>query len=539
MIWQNIIQNDFQRNFFTNYLNLMSVVSGEKQAKTSSKSAEDKKFSSTIITNFFNNYFKGETVLVSEDPNAAPVTQHLTFKNFPVDDKNKQKSKDKSQKPPPKHNVIDLNKYDGLKTFVETFNNLVREKPSIDMFNVVDLTFDVKLRACLDIVEKFKPNGPERVLQTHLIPQLGFSSENVTTIQSFINAINEFFENIDKIKTKIYNTEFPHSVHDDKEPEKGVNVIYLQHISKFHDEILNWVINDGIDDSDIMLEIQRKFSMEPEYKGLTDLKERQHLQTQLLNPDISSKVLNPPLIDDPKHDGKKLVDPKWCDNLRPVEKNKSGLLVPSSIDKLTPIELHNVKALVRELNIVASFLKILRGGHKAKPEIDLKQCLSRYNHVFAKSRQFYESHKKLKDDSYESFLKYFVEAVRFIKSEFNYKTPLKTFINDLKPKVQLKFNKKLRAAIEELVKADKITDDDINRVAAAHKEEWMYISSPKTYDVNELSIYAKIGKFAEVNVTKEFRIAIGIAIVMFIQEQIALIRAAEGKRKEVVIYFKV
>ena len=51
--------------------------------------------------------------------------------------------------------------------------------------------------------------------------------------------------------------------------------------------------------------------------------------------------------------------------------------------------------------------------------------------------------------------------------------------------------------------------------------------------------YSKIGKFSGLDVKKEFRVAIGIAIVAFIQEQIALIKAGNKKKKEIQVFIRV
>lgn len=493
-----------------------------KQA--TSKNADEKKFSSTIITNFFNNHYRNvELPIAGAEPDQPG--QRLSFKNYPGKVDKKQIK-----------NVIDLQAYKGLKDFTKVYEELLAQNPDILMSEVIDATFDLKLRACLDIADTFKLNKDENVFKTQVIPQLGFEVPKETTIKSFIDAINSFFENEDKIKTKIYNAEFPHNVHDKSKEAKGVNIIYLQHISKYHDDILNMVINDEFEDGEILREIQRKFAMECDTKGITDVKAKQRIALQLVHPEIAEYIINPPMIADPKHKGAKIVDAKWPDRLKAVERKGRDIIVTDT--DMTKDEKNHVKDLIRELNMVESFIRIIRSGHESDPTIDLHDCLKRYNHIYEETKRFYEAHKTLPDDSYETFLKYFVETVRFIKNKFNYKAPLKTFINDTKGSVQFKFNKKLRAEIEKLIAKDKVTDEDIVRIAAEHKEEWMYINSPKTYDFNELSIYSKIGKYLNVPIAKDYRIGVGVAIVSYIQDQIELIRASNGKKHDISIYIK-
>ena len=495
-----------------------SATKSTSQAKTD----DEKKFSSTIVTNFFNNHFRNVNLVIPEDEDQA--VQRITFKNFPAKPDKK-----------PIHNVVDLQNYKGLKDFIETYEALVTNDPNIQMSEVIDATFDMRLRACLDIADTFKVNKPENVFKSHVIPQLGFEVPKETSIQTFIEAINDFFKNEDKIKTKIYNAEFPHNVHDKTKDAKGVNVIYLQHISKYHDDVLKMVIEDELEDIEILREIQRKFAMDCDAKG-ADVKEKQRIALQIVHPEIAEKVINPPMIADPKHKGAMIVDAKWPEKLKAVE--RKGREIVMTEEEMTANEKTNVRALIRELTMVESFIRIIRGGHESDTSVDLHECLTRYRHIYDETRKFYEAHKVLKDDSYESFIKYFIETVRFIKNKFNYKAPLKTFINDTKGKVQFKFNKKLRAEIEKAINKEKVTDEDIARIAAEHKEEWMYINSPKTYDINELSIYSKIGKYANIPITKDFRIGVGIAIVAYIQDQVALIRAANAKKRDIVIYIK-
>lgn len=491
----------------------------------SQKDGEEKKFSPTIVTNFFNNHFRNIDLMCDQNSDNEQGLQRITFKNYPV-------KPDKR----PLRNVIDLQDYKGLKDFIEIYETLISKDPNIQMSEVIDATFDLKIRSCLDIADTFKINRSENVFRSHVIPQLGFSTPKETSINTFIDAINNFFENEDKIKTKIYNAEFPHNVHDNTKEAKGVNVIYLQHISKYHDDVLKMVIEDELDDIEILREIQRKFAMDCDVKGVTDVKEKQRIALQVVHPEIAEKIINPPKIPDPKHKGVMITDPKWFENLKVAERKGREIIVTD--EEMTPVEKMNVKALVRELNMVESFIRIIKGGHEADPSVDLHECLAHYRHIYDETRKFYDAHKVLKDDSYESFLKYFIETVRFIKNKFNYKAPLKTFINDTKGKVQFKFNKKLRAEIEKAIKKDKLTDEDINRIATEHKSEWMYINSPKTYDINELSIYAKIGKYANIPIVKDFRIALGIAIVSYIQDQVNIIRAQNSKKHDIVIYIK-
>ena len=92
-----------------------------------------------------------------------------------------------------------------------------------------------------------------------------------------------------------------------------------------------------------------------------------------------------------------------------------------------------------------------------------------------------------------------------------------------------------------LIIKDKINIDDdekIKELATIHAKDWKYINFPKSYDPNDLNIYGKIGKICGLDIHKEYRIAIGISLVAFIQERIALIRAANRRKRDIQIYIK-
>ena len=541
----------------------------QKQQELKQEDFDDKKFSPTIIINFLNNYYRN---INSSDDSRK---QSIVFKSYP----NKSTTFNKA--------TIDLYKYQGLLDFIETYKLM----PNEDYSKIIERVFDLKLHTCLDIADKYKTNDKKKVnvFQEFIIPQLEFGKKREVSIQDFINAINAFFENDSKIKTKIYNSVFPHDTHHSDELPKGVNVIYLQHISKFHDEILEMVINKGMNDLDILIECQKIFSKNhkiSDSKGITpDMRERTIVQ--LLNPKIAEIVLNPPMVQDKR--GNNMIDPKWIDKLHACELNKRSRKFVELDELLSNEEKKNVRELVRELTIAKSFIKIIRGGANARRlvkdktikrdkdgnevevevertepvNVNFKECLEQYKAIYADTRKFYEKWKKLINDeydkikfnkksddakaneeyerlTYELFLRYFIEAVKFVKSKFNYTTPLKTFINDIKKDIMFKFNKNLRTKINEKIEQNEpISHEEIAELAKDYYREWMFLNSPKTYDPTELSIYSKIGKFCGVPIKKDYRIAIGIAIVAYIQEQIKIIRAIYSKKREIQVYIKV
>ena len=537
-----------------------------KQTKTSSPKVE-KPFSPTVITNFLNNYYRNLSMKHVNE-------QNVSFKVAPTD------------KPLTAQQLsIDLSKYDGLKIFNDTYKLVMEqaneaedpEKAKKDaMDRTIDITFDMKLRACLDNARVYKTNDKTKIntFQEFIIPQLGFDTNNMMNIKDYINGVSSYFANESKLKTKIYNLVFPHDSHDQDKLPVGVNVIYLQHVSKYHDEILDLVINNGADEAKVMKEVQKLYAKESKLP--------QDVKLQLLHPTIPLTVLNPPTVATKK--GKQTVDLKWIDELKAVKNNKTKLIETEEL--MTSEQKKAVKALVRELMIAKSFVKIINGGKNArKVEIvegkqvavplkpNLKTCLEQYNKVYGDTIKFYNDWKERieqelehieqekeagsitiedtegktaeqiiaereEEQQYALFLKYFISAVRFIHDTLKYEHPFKAFINDVKKDVCFKFNKALHGEIEKLISADEFDESKVDEVAAAYHKNWKFINFPKSYDPNDLSIYSKIGKYCGLDIRKEFRVAVGIAIVAFIQEKIGLLKAANSRKKEIQIYIK-
>jgi len=559
-----------------------------------------KPFSPTIITNFLNNHYKNEG-----------GEQHLTFKNYPSD-KSKMTKTDNT-KP-----VINLNDYFGLQVFIDQF----KEMKDSNYTELIDqFAADLKLRACLDIANKYTLNNRDKmnVFEEYVIPQLGFGKTRDISIVDYINAIQSIFDDDTKIKTKLYNSIFPHADHDLKKYPRGVNLIYLQHISKFHDEILDMLITQKMDDQAILSSVQERFTKQCLGSSKLTMEEKKRATLQMLNPLIVERVMKPPMIE---VNHKQVVDQKWIDTLTVYENKKGDYTVTEAV--LTKLEKTKIKELVRELSIAKSFIKIIRGAEQARKiiglegevepsetgtvieerdrkgkskgryvvenqNVDLKFCLDEYKNRYAQIQEFrkkwqakiaaelekinLESQKErsryqsrstgteteeneestlksigetIKDTAskllYNLFLKFFVKVARFLRDKLGIDNPVKAITSELKRGVSFKFNKKLREGLNKLIDAEqkpRDMKDTLMQLAEEHYADWKTLNCPKTYDVNELSVYSKIGKFCGLNLKKDYRIAVGVAIVAYIQEQIALIKAKYARRKEVQVFIKV
>ena len=100
------------RRYFLPARNSMSRNS--RSTKQSSAPTEEKQFSSTIITNFLNNYYRNLAM-------KNPSTQSLNFKVFPADKANKVNQP-----------VIDLYNYQGLLDFIAIYK-AAQELPEAEL----------------------------------------------------------------------------------------------------------------------------------------------------------------------------------------------------------------------------------------------------------------------------------------------------------------------------------------------------------------------------------------------------------------------
>ena len=158
-------------------------------------------------------------------------------------------------------NTVDLLDYKGLFAFIQSYikhhqiplevRNAEENPVPFSMSEVIESVFDMRLRGALHIADvyKGKANTDEmrRVMEDSVLPDLGFERDAATDLAGYFTALQEFINNDERIKTKVYNTVFPHTVHRDNELPKGVNIIYLRNMCRFDGAVLDFVINNDFD----------------------------------------------------------------------------------------------------------------------------------------------------------------------------------------------------------------------------------------------------------------------------------------------------
>ena len=349
------------------------------------------------------------------------------------------------------------------------------------------------------------------------------------------------------------------------------------------------IINQNMDEAEIVAEVQRLFTAAYQENNIGKVKDKdkdkekekkkqfQRLLVQLANPKILEMVMKPQITEDKK--GRDTVDSKWINSLKVVE----GKGFRETPNDLTTEEKRVIRSLVKELNIVRSFIKIVEGGKRAREIVfdgegkaiengtvqrkngkgetknivvhqtrqvkaDFKKCLQEYHTKYDKFVKFYSSWKQQidavdKNDSkklFDLFIRYLIASVRLVKRELYYVMPLKMFTNDIKKEVIFKFNKTLKADLEKYInQTAEARPEEINELVKIHFGNWKYINSPKTYDPSELGVYGKIGRYIARNIKKEYREAIGIAMVGYMQEQIQLLSAKYSKKHDLPIFIRV
>ena len=142
---------------------------------------------------------------------------------------------------------------------------------------------------------------------------------------------------------------------------------------------------------------------------------------------------------------------------------------------------------------------------------------------------------------------------QFILSEtFGIKTPMKLIASSIKSKVEFKFTRQLKDNFDTLIKAyearnagsdkekeenEKHIQEIISQTAKYCEDNTKSISIVKGYDFldRSLEIYSNVGRYCGVNLPKPYRVAMGIAIVNWINEKINLFIAANRKREVLII----
>ena len=397
--------------------------------------------------------------------------------------------------------------------------------------------YDIHLRSCLSIAAagfKLHPkpskNDEEGSVETPngfydlLVPQLGFTSRKEIEAKDYIESTRAYFES-DALRIKGFNKVFPHSIRNEEREKKGINYYFLQRLVPRYDEILKDVVVEKKNDLDILMKRQQ------------DIAKKAKSKKQLADMNICTNVMNPP------------EDKKWISKLLDITDKKKE---KSVISKEVQVE---VQKMVHELLAVKSFLSVVRRSIEAAEDEDaVEKAYKSFTEMCEELDRFNARHKTI-ENTFEAFAKYIVDATFILKDTFGIQAPLKLITSSIKNKVEFKFTRKLKEYFDELINAYTAMEKSSEKTKVDEKEhieeltkkiaEFCQsnanaISIVKGYNFldKSLEIYSNVGRYVNVALPKNYRIAIGIAMIKWINEKIELIAAENKKRESLIIDFK-
>lgn len=420
-------------------------------------------------------------------------------------------------------------------------SNVIKTKMSdIEYLNylIENHVYDIHLRSCLNIAATgFKSNPkpkktddeteqhPLNVYYELLVPQLGFVPRKEIEAKDYIQSIREYFEG-DALRIKGFNKAFPHSVRNGDKEQKGINYFFLQRLVPNYNDVLEAIVVKKQEDTEIIAKCQADLAKK--YSRLN--------KKQAADPVITENVLN------------KVKDTKWISKLIDVSDKKKEKTISKDVQE-------DIHKLVHDLLSTKAFIEVVRRSvEAAKDEDEIKTAYEEFNKMCSELDSFNRRHKTI-DNTFESFAKYIVDANFILKDTFGITVPLKLIASSIKNKVEFKFTRKLKEKFDELIKAhvekmngsEKAKEEEkahidnlVKEIAEYCKNNSSAISVVKGYDFldKSLEIYSNIGRCIDVPLPKNYRVALGIAIVKWINEKIEKFASENKKRESLIIDFK-
>jgi hypothetical protein len=488
-----------------------------KNAQTSNEQSKNG-FSVNVLINFLNNYYsrcKWPTL------DGSSNKQTISFRNT-------------LKKKAPTTPIIELSKYSYLMAFFQQYKDQFKESENIN--TVINSVWDFRLRGALTLAEQFSLNKSEDV--GLLLEQMDLSPPHTYEIRDLIEYINEFLRNENQLKLKIFNSVFPHPKHKEDGGDKGVNLVYLQRYSSFVENVLEQ-IKSGADFDDILEKCQQdlRTKREEHYKAEIEnnsvTKEAaQRIFYQITNPNIIN------LVD--ACDNKKNII-KYIKTKIPVFKRtkKNGKFVyePVANQQLTSVECNEIIQYVRESKSVLSFINMMKRIYDiilSRGET-FEHYLDEFNRKISLIHEFVQEHSNIPEEvTFTTFITMVAEVCKLLKETGIYNNPVTQFAADIRNIVPLKFPNKLRVNLVKYINNEHTNSSFVESVLE-YENDWQQIVYPKAYSIDSMEIYSKIGKFGNIGLEKRYRLAVGLALISWIQEEIRQIRALNVKRRDIKI----
>jgi hypothetical protein len=236
-------------------------------------------------------------------------------------------------------------------------------------------------------------------------------------------------------------------------------------------------------------------------------------------------------------------------------KNATRIGVKKNEDsRLTSSEKSAIKELVKELSVTSSFLKIIDAGRDFE-EIDNEKMVEyyeKYNEKINSLEQYFKAQKasRKKKLTNSDLITYFIQTSVIVGRIFEYKQPLKQFIQEINGFYHFDFNKDVRKKLNTLVNDTvssgnvKGLNQEIESFLTENKEFIKNFGKTTKNNVERVfNQFANIGSLLNIGdgihkPSKLIRTAIGLGLVEWIVRQTELIAAADGKKVDVRIYIK-
>lgn len=323
----------------------------------------------------------------------------------------------------------------------------------------------------------------------HIVNQLEFTDIEKFEPTEIAGNIAEFFTS-DKLKFKLYNAMFPHpSISQKKDnSEKGehLNKVYLQNISKYHDEYLKMMYTGkGKTSAQDLF----KFACGKIAKDVTISKSL--TAEKLFNADY--KKLNESFTKDERNE---------CDEI----------IKAAKYEKVVSERYHRCYSLAMEQGLM-----------------DTKKNKAMYAEYMNTIEHFKELSKNVMAadvSTIERFIDVLIDAFREADKRIHYKGAIKNFIKDIDCVKKLVFTQRFKQVLTRLIAEDKTVSIKysgstfnakfIKKTGEEGELAGDVIQEAKHTFNNVYDALAKVGLFVGNRVRKDIRVGIGIAIIDYI-----------------------
>ena len=426
--------------------------------------------------------------------------------------------------------IIDISKYTALDEFKravesheESENRKSTKTKETEKWNAITHgIWNFKLRGILTAIndnfmkKKLEDGTIDTSLFTdHLISQLNLSSNEEFSPSGIVGNIAEFFTS-SRFKFKLYNSMFSHpSLSPEKsEKDKGIhlNKLYLQNISKFHDEYLRMIYTGKVSSSTDLF----KYACQKISKDITTSKDM--TADRLFNADY--KKLNESFTKDERIEFEKVI--------------KSV-----KYEKVVSERYFKCYSLSLEQNLT-----------------DEKDAKKQYKAYVETIKHFQDVAKTIMASdvsTHEKFIDVFVSAYREADKLIHYKNSIKNFIKDIECQKKLMFTQRFKQILSRIISDDQslvvkysgqtFSAEFEKKDGKKAKVSGDIIQEEKHTFNSIYSILGKIGLIGGNKVRKDIRVGLGIGVIDYIigETKIACSRMKKSKNdkhQRKIIYIK-